>query len=325
MQERRKEKKMSQTERILFIDRQIRLAGKVTILETVRKFEVSVRQVKRDIEYLRERLQAPLVYDRKLKGYVYEEDYHSLEFADQSLILFYVMIKSLVSNEHYIPVYSAEILKQLESGIPEEYRAVCDRISYQFPKAGVISSEYFAIICEAVKNRLCLEVGYSNLNDETSRRVIEPEHLINYDGAWYLIGFDRTHQALRTFNISRINDISLTKDKYKKRDKQHEKELRELISSGFGIFKGTTVSTVKIRFYDAAARIVSSQQWHREQSFRWIGKDKKTAELSFPVANYTEVLAKTLSFGAMAEPVSPKKFVDMWKDEIKKMALKVEG
>ena len=37
-------------------------------------------------EYLRERLQAPLIYDRKNKGYVYEEDYNALAFADQSLM-----------------------------------------------------------------------------------------------------------------------------------------------------------------------------------------------------------------------------------------------
>ncbi|MCR4940369.1 MAG: WYL domain-containing protein [Treponemataceae bacterium] len=315
---------MSQTERILYIDRQIRLVGKTTINEVAKKFEVSVRQVKRDIEYLRERLQAPVVYNRKLKGYMYDEDFHSLEFADQSLILFYVMIKSLVSNEHYIPVYSNEILKQLESSIPEEYRAVCDRISYQFPKAGVISSEYFAIICEAVKNRLCLDIGYINLNNEASRRILEPEHLINYDGAWYIIGFDRTREKIRTFNISRISDIALTKEKFRRRDKEQAKELADLISSGFGIFKGSKISTVKIRFYDTAARIVSSQQWHRDQVFRWIGKDRRVAELSFPVANYTEVLGKTLSFGALAEPLSPKKFVDVWKDEIKKMYEKLE-
>ena len=115
---------MSQTERILFIDRRIRLNGKTTIFETAKKFEVSVRQVKRDIEYLRDRLQAPIIYDRKIKGYIYETEFHSLEFADQSLMLFYVMIKSLAENHHYIPIYSNEILKQLESSIPEEYHAV---------------------------------------------------------------------------------------------------------------------------------------------------------------------------------------------------------
>ena len=315
---------MSQTERILFIDRQIRLAGKTTINEVAQKFEVSVRQVKRDIEYLRERLMAPVLYDRKNKGYVYEEEFNALAFADQSLMLFYVMIKSLADSHHYIPIYSNELLKQLEDSIPEEYRAVCERISYQFPKAGVMKPEYFAIICEAVKNRTCVQIQYINVNNELSNRVVEPEHLINYDDSWYMICYDRTKEGIRTFNISRINDISATKEKFLRHGKEYREELLSTISSGYGIFKGKDVSSVKIRFYGAAARIVESQVWHNDQKFRWMDKDKTAAELTFPVANFTEVLAKTLSFGALAEPLRPKKFVDMWKEEIKKMAAKVE-
>ena len=156
---------MSQTERILFIDRQIRLAGKVTIQETADKFEVSIRQVKRDIEYLRERILAPIIYDRKIKGYIYEKEYNSLAFADQSLILFYVMIKSLTESNHYIPIYSDDILKQLVGSIPEEYRSVCERVSYQFPKAGVMKPEFFAVICEALKNKTCVEIKYCNVRN----------------------------------------------------------------------------------------------------------------------------------------------------------------
>lgn len=315
---------MSQTERILFIDRQIRLAGKVTIQETADKFEVSVRQVKRDIEYLRERLMAPVLYDRKHKGYIYEEDFNELAFADQSLMLFYVMIKSLADSHHYIPIYSNEILSQLEKSIPEEYREVCERISYQFPKAGVMKPEFFAIICEAVKNKRCVEIKYINVKNEFSNRLVEPEHLINYDDSWYMICYDRTHEEIRTFNISRISDIESTKEKFLRHNKEYRTELLNTISSGYGIFKGKDVSSVKIRFTDAAARIVESQIWHNNQKFRWIDKDHSVAELSFPVANFTEVLGKTLSFGCMAEPLRPKKFVDMWKEEIKKMAQKLE-
>ena len=318
---------MSQTERILFIDRRIRLNGKTTINETAEKFEVSVRQVKRDIEYLRDRLQAPIIYDRKNKGYIYETEFHSLEFADQSLMLFYVMIKSLAENHHYIPIYSNEILKQLENSIPEEYREVCERISYQFPKAEVMAPEYFATICEAVKNRKCIEITYCKLNNEISQRIVEPEQLINYDGSWYMICFDRSREAIRTFNMSRITAIFAAKEKFLRHNKEYREELQRIVLGSFGIFKGNSVSNVKIRFYGAAARIVESQTWHRDQKFRWIGKSKKdrnVAELSFPVANFTEVLGKTLSFGSLAEPVYPKRFVDMWKEEIRKLSEKAD-
>ncbi len=52
---------MSQFERIACIDRLLREQGSVRTTEVAERFEVSGRQVKRDIEYLRDRLDAPVV------------------------------------------------------------------------------------------------------------------------------------------------------------------------------------------------------------------------------------------------------------------------
>ena len=52
---------MSQFERIACIDRLLREQGSVRTAEVAERFEVSGRQVKRDIEYLRDRLDAPVV------------------------------------------------------------------------------------------------------------------------------------------------------------------------------------------------------------------------------------------------------------------------
>ena len=46
---------MSQTERILYIDRNLRTDRYLTVQDVADYFEVSTRQVKRDIEYLRDR------------------------------------------------------------------------------------------------------------------------------------------------------------------------------------------------------------------------------------------------------------------------------
>ena len=94
---------MSQTERILFLDRRMRKSGSVTVKEAANYFEVSERQIKRDIEYLRERFIAPIAYRRDIPGYTYETQFNDLAFADQSLILFYVIMKSLSQNQNYLP------------------------------------------------------------------------------------------------------------------------------------------------------------------------------------------------------------------------------
>ena len=53
----------------------------------------------------------------------------------------------------------------------------------------------------------------------SSERIVEPEHLINYDGSWYMICFDQKNQDIRTFNMSRIKEVSLSKKSYSKHKK----------------------------------------------------------------------------------------------------------
>jgi DeoR/GlpR family transcriptional regulator of sugar metabolism len=54
---------MSQFERISYIDRAIHERGAVTTREVATHFENSERQIKRDIEYMRDRIGMSLVYD----------------------------------------------------------------------------------------------------------------------------------------------------------------------------------------------------------------------------------------------------------------------
>ena len=70
---------MSNIHRIRWIDQQIRkkrYPGRQRIAE---HFEISIRQVARDIEYLKDTLDAPIEYCQVRKGYYYREDAFVLE------------------------------------------------------------------------------------------------------------------------------------------------------------------------------------------------------------------------------------------------------
>ena len=62
-----------QTERQLDIDRKIRAKHYPSIPELAAVWEVGERTIKRDIEFMRDRLHAPIEYDRKRGGYFYSE------------------------------------------------------------------------------------------------------------------------------------------------------------------------------------------------------------------------------------------------------------
>ena len=181
---------MSQFERIACIDRLLREQGSVRTAEVAERFEVSGRQVKRDIEYLRDRLDAPIAYSRARRAYRYERPFDELRFADEKLLLFYVLARSLAANEHYVPIVSAELLANLESHLARDYRPVSERISYELSLAEHLSMEDFTTVCQAMLLGRRLDLVYVDAKAQRSERSVEPARLVNYAGRWYLVAWD---------------------------------------------------------------------------------------------------------------------------------------
>ncbi len=311
---------MSQTERILFIDRTLRTHGTFTVKDVVKKFEISIRQVKRDIEYMRDRFEAPIEWNAAKHAYIYGEKFKRLEFADQHLILAYLSMQSMLKNASYFPAVSDELLASFTSQIPKDYLEICDKILYQVPVAENLDPQFFASICSSMRDKLCLEIEYTDSKNETTSRKIEPYYLINYGGNWYMVCYDYFRENLRTFNIARISNLKITKDIYLNHGNDFNQAVLKYVEGGFGIFLGERLHEVKIKFFAQGAAIVRSQSWHPKQQIEVLREnDIECVVLSFPAANMTEVLSKILSFGVNAIPLEPAELKQMWKEEIKKM------
>ncbi len=66
-------------ERLLFINKRILSGMYPNSTELAEELEVSIATIGRDIEFLRCRLNAPVIYDRHKRGYVYKEAYNLTE------------------------------------------------------------------------------------------------------------------------------------------------------------------------------------------------------------------------------------------------------
>ena len=66
--------RMDRTERFYKIEMLIRSRGSVPFTDLMEELGVSRATLKRDLEYLRERLDAPIVYDRFANGYSMRPD-----------------------------------------------------------------------------------------------------------------------------------------------------------------------------------------------------------------------------------------------------------
>ena len=119
---------MSQTERIFYIDRMIREHGGVSARQICDKFEVSSRQAKRDIEYLRDRLDAPIVWSHRRLRYEYSETWNGLRFADETSFFAFAFLRAILDRYAYVPVVSEETTKLLKEKIGGRYISISDKV-----------------------------------------------------------------------------------------------------------------------------------------------------------------------------------------------------
>jgi predicted DNA-binding transcriptional regulator YafY len=320
---------MSQIERITYLDRMLREKRPVRAADVARRFEVSGRQVLRDIEYLRDRFDAPLEWEASTRSYRYRQPFDVLRFADEKLLIFHALARSMAKNDHYIPVVSEEILAELESHIARDYRSVSDRIRWELPVSERTSMEDFTTVCQAMLLGQRLELAYVDAVGTRSERRIEPERLVNYSGRWYLVAWDLERSALRTFHLSRVESLILGREKASspRPAGATQEEIERFVNSGFGIFMGSKTIEAKIRVRGKAAPLVARQEWHANQRVeQGVEADGSPwTDLSFPVADVTELLGRVLSFGSSAEPLAPPELCERWQKEIAAMTALAKG
>jgi predicted DNA-binding transcriptional regulator YafY len=310
---------MSQIERIFFINRKILDEGKVSTRQVVETFEISRRQAMRDFDYLRDNLQAPLVYDPRQNGYVYSGDYALLSNSDERMLVLNAIFKSLAESQGVMSVVTDMVTQGIDSGVDKAYKPLADKIVFVTPVQDWPDYSVFNKICSAMKAGLRMTMRYQNGQGQDTTRHIEPLRLVNYSGRWYLLAFDLKHRELRIFHLSRIVQIQpIEGDRF--RPCFTDEQLDAFIHGGYGIFMGSEIIDVTVRILGNAVHTVETQTWHKDQkAVRKTIDGKQVLELTVPVANMQEILSKVLSFGSAAVPVSPPSFVARWKEAVSRM------
>ena len=311
---------MSQTERIFFIDRTIREHGGIAVSAIVSRFEICSRQAKRDIEYMRDRLDAPIVWSSDRRRYEYTFPWDSLRSADEKSFFAFAFLKAMLTEYHYVPVISNDILTLLQEKIAGRYASIAEKVSYELPDMESIDGDIAYALCQALLQPRELEITYTDSKGAESKRVIVPLRLVNYSGKWYCVALDSKSGEMRTFAVSRIR-CAKTAQLSHKINLPQTSEVERYLSSSYGIFKGNPIGRATLRFYGGAARAVREQVWHKDQTAIQVSlpDGSKALDLTLPVHDWTELLGRALRCGSNCEVVAPKDFRAQWKEEIGRM------
>lgn len=277
------------------------------------RLEVSVATFKRDLDYLRNRLGAPIVWDRENRGYRFDMsaqdtdvfELPGLWFNSQEIHALLTMNQLLDNLQPSLLTPYIEPLKQriesLLGGEDHSSNEVRKRIHVLHMNTRPVEPDNFEVISSALLARRRLKVVYYNRRrDDETERELSPQRLVYYRDNWYLDAWCHLRNEIRRFSVETIRKaIPLEKTC----QRVAAKTLNEILASGYGIFGGRTTRTARLRFTPERARWVASETWHPKQKGEL--KADGSYVLEFPYSDDRELIMDILRHGDEVEVLEP--------------------
>ncbi len=279
------------------------------------EFEISTATAHRDINYLRDRLLAPLIFDQKKNGYYYQEDDFRLPFENTPRIILILSLINRLAQESGLKDLNElkQLKKKLEKMVTAGSRQLDDLVHCEWVETEPVIEKVFTDILTALLAGCRIDILYNSIQAKSSQRTIEPLKLVNYQGRWYILSWCLLRKSKRLFHLARILESKCLRHEISHELDSEDKWLTE----AFGIFKGKVKYTATIALSGSAAEIVQYQQWHPKQK---ISKTPQGISLSLPVADDREIIMKILQFGAQAQVLEPRELYLKVQNEVNKMA-----
>jgi predicted DNA-binding transcriptional regulator YafY len=303
---------MDRLERFYKIDRLLKDRKVVSFATFKAELGMSRASVKRDLEYMRERFNAPIDYDRALKGYRFGKPRSGPRYELPGLWLNAAETQALLTTLQLLTNLQPGLLDGQVSPLVERLRAmlgsgdhswkeIVERIKIFLPERRAGKAAHFSTVAAALLKRSRLRLRhYNRKDDRETEREVSPQRLVHYRDNWYLDAYCHLREDLRSFAVDAIRAAEFRDGRAKEIP---DVELDEYLGSGYGIFAGRKVEWATLKFSPEAARWVSAQNWHPKQRSR-VEKDGSFV-LEVPYAEDRELVMEILKHGPDVEVVAP--------------------
>lgn len=314
---------MDRTERFYKIDALLQGGRAVHIQTLLDMLEVSRATFKRDIEYMRDRLNYPIVWDREQRGYRYEQgredEAHNLPglwFNAQEaydLLMMEAMLSDLqpTSLKTQIAPLKARLRALIESG-QHPAEDVDKRFRLLATGHRAVRAQHFELVATALLSRRRLALRYYvRARNERSDRLVSPQVIVHYKGSWYLVAWCHMRNDLRSFALDAIEEAHPVEIPAQEVDGQ---VLEDFVGQGFGIFSGGQVQWARLRFSEERARWVAHEAWHPKQELTWLPDG--SMEMRLPFTDLRELTLDVLRHGSHVEALGPEQLRTSLKSEL---------
>lgn len=307
------------------IDQMLNARRSVSFDDLQEELGVSRATLKRDLSYLRNRFNAPIVYDRDLGGYRFDKqgtgpryELPGLWFDEAETAALVTMSQLLLElDSHLLAPHIQPLLARIDSILGDgrvDSHELRRRIRITRTGARPPTNDVFPVIGHALLGRHRLQLHYyARGTDETSDRSVSPQRLVHYRNNWYLDAWCHLRNALRSFALDGIRSAAALEEAA---IDVADEELDRFFGSGWGIFSGSKVRWARLRFEVERARWVASEHWHSQQRGQFEPDGRYILEL--PYSDPRELITEILRHSGSVEVLEPPELRRMLRTELLK-------
>lgn len=314
-----------QIERLLRLDELLRSPQRHTYQTLAAALECSVRTIRYDFDFLRDRYHAPLAQN-KTQGWHYTDPHWRLPTVPLALGELFAltlgarMLQSYAGSIYEVPLTSA--IHQLAQRLPETMAIDLESLAQDrvhFRAGGEITLDpqiWMELLTACNQSQQVWLRYYSPQANKTSERTVDPYALDIYRASNpYLWGYCHLRQELRQFRIDRIQSLQVLATQFTP-DPQFN--LKDILKHSFQYEGGGKPVPVKIWFDASTAPYITERRWHPSQVIK--NHPDGSITLHLEVSGLRDVKRWLLGYGRGAIAQSPPELVAMLEQETAIMA-----
>ncbi len=307
--------------RYFWIDKEIRAGRYPNNPKIAKHFEISLKTAQRTMDYFCDQLHAPVAYSPENRGWYYTDPSYKLsavEMSEGDLIA--ILLAEKLSHQYRGTTIGAQVekafskvLDALTEEISVDLEALAEAHSFEAAATTDLNPQVFAQVGKAVQKKLQLEMEYYTASTkELKWRTVNPLHLRNHLGDWYLIGWDHLRQDIRDFHCGRIQQLRVSEETF---DPPEDFDQKTYFDSGFSMIRGGEEYDVEIIFDEYQSR------WMRERGKFHLTEEREELPngefcLRMKVRGLDAVKRFVMQYGKHARVVKPEALRDEIRGDI---------
>jgi len=304
---------MNRTERFYMIDKLLSERKVSSRQDLIDELGISWATLKRDLAYLKDRFNAPIIHDIELGGYRFDVPIIGPKYelpglwfnADETyaLLAMHQMLSELEPG--LLTPHVAPLLSRLESIVGldgSQFGDVSKKIRLARTGARRKNPEHFGVVSRAILERRRIHIRHFNRpRNEHTERELSPLRMVFYRSNWYLECWCHSRNALRRFSLDAIDSVTMLDTATKN---VSAKQIEEAFGGSYGIYGGKPTHLAVLRFSVHASRWVSNEEWHPDQVGEFDAEGCYV--LKIPYADPTELMMDIMRQGKHVEVLQPK-------------------